>query len=63
MKHIFLLLVLIVVGYFAYIGMDSPTRRAAARQVAIHGIRLTALVVLLGGIVLAAVHLSATPLF
>lgn len=62
MKHLFLLLVLIVVGYAAWTMSDKYARRAAMQGITRHGLRLGALILVALLLVAAATKLTSTPL-
>lgn len=62
MKHLFLILVLLVVGYTAWTLSDKYARRAALQAITRHALRLGALILVVLLLLAAAVHLTSTPI-
>ena len=60
MKHLFLILVALVVGYAAWTLSDKYARRAAMQAVTRHAIRLGALIFVVLLLLGAAVKLTST---
>lgn len=62
MKHLYLLLLLVVNGYFVWEITPAEQRMAFRRVASHHGLRLLALVAIVLLFVAAAVYFPATPL-
>ena len=61
MKHLYLLLLLVVNGYFVWVCTPDEQREALRRVASHHGLRLLALVAIVLLLVAAAVYFPATP--
>ena len=62
MKHLYLILLLVVNGYFVWVFTPAEQREAFRRVASHHGLRLLALVAIVLLLVAAAVYFPATPL-
>lgn len=60
MRHLFLIILLVVIVYAAWQFMPKTTRRTAAREVTRHGIRLGALVAIVLALAAAAYYLPVS---
>lgn len=60
MKHLLLILVVLVIGYAAWVLADKRERTVAVRQITKHGFRLGFIVLILLLLLLAATQLPST---
>lgn len=63
MKHLFLVIVLAMLGYFVYQVSSPIERRHASRLITRHGLRILAILVVIFGLLAAAFYLPTSIIF